>query len=142
MAVDENPLVSVIVRTKDRPGLLGTALRSIASQDYRPIEVLLINDGGCDLDIGTVKTILVNCSLNYIHFEKSRGRAVAGNEGILHAKGRYIGFLDDDDEFYPDHLSVLVASLEESGDRVAYADSELVVKEVDAETGHVEISAL
>jgi glycosyltransferase involved in cell wall biosynthesis len=139
MESSENPLVSVIVRTKDRPGLLKTALKSVAYQDYRPVEVILINDGGCDLDIKTVRTILNNCPLNYIHFEKSKGRAAAGNAGILNAQGQYIGFLDDDDEYCPDHLTTLVASLEESDYRAAYADSELVLKEIDAETGNVEI---
>jgi len=139
MESSENPLVSVIVRTKDRPGLLKTALKSVAYQDYRPVEVILINDGGCALDINTVRTILNNCSLNYIHFEKSKGRAVAGNQGIFSAEGHFIGFLDDDDEFSSDHLSTLVASLEESQNRVAYADSELVLKEIDAETGNMEI---
>ena len=135
----ENPLVTIIVRTKDRPGLLKTALKSVAYQDYRPVEVILINDGGCDLDIKTVRTILNNCPLNYIHFEKSKGRAAAGNAGIINAQGQYIGFLDDDDEYYPDHLTTLVTCLEESDYKVAYADSELVLKEIDAETGNVEI---
>ncbi len=135
----ENSLVTVIVRTKDRPGLLRAALKSIAFQDYRPVEVILINDGGCALDINTVRTILNNCPLNYIHFEKSKGRAAAGNAGIINAQGQYIGFLDDDDEYCPDHLTTLVASLEENDYRVAYADSELVLKEIDAETGNVEI---
>jgi glycosyltransferase involved in cell wall biosynthesis len=139
MESSENPLVSVIVRTKDRPGLLKTALKSVAYQDYRPVEVILINDGGCDLDIKTVRTILNNCPLNYIHFEKSKGRAAAGNAGIINAQGQYIGFLDDDDEFCPDHLSTLVDCLGGSDYRVAYADSELVIKEIDAETGNVEI---
>jgi len=39
---EENPLVSIIVRTKDRPKLLKNALRSIAAQTYRPIEVVLV----------------------------------------------------------------------------------------------------
>ena len=47
---EENPLVSIIVRTKDRPKLLTRALQSIASQDYSPIEVVLVNDGGSDLN--------------------------------------------------------------------------------------------
>jgi glycosyltransferase involved in cell wall biosynthesis len=139
MTNKENPLVSVIVRTKDRPGLLRTALGSIALQDYRPVEVILINDGGCDLDINAVKIISNNCSLNYIHFEKSKGRAAAGNAGISAAKGKYISFLDDDDEFLPDHCSTLVASLEGSEYKVAYADTELVSKVVDPEIGQTEI---
>jgi glycosyltransferase involved in cell wall biosynthesis len=139
MTVRANTLVSVIVRTKDRPGLLKTALKSIASQDYRPVEVILINDGGTDLDISTVSALLSDCTLTHIRFEKSRGRAAAGNEGILRAAGDFIGFLDDDDEFCPDHISTLVTSLEGSQYRVAYADSELVLREVDQEAGSSEI---
>jgi glycosyltransferase involved in cell wall biosynthesis len=139
MAGKENPRVSVIVRTKNRPGLLRTALKSIAFQDYRPVEVILINDGGCDLDMNAVRTILNDCSLNYIRSEKSTGRAAAGNTGILNAQGHYIGFLDDDDELCPDHISTLVESLERTDCKVAYADSELVLKEIDDEVGDTEI---
>ncbi len=71
----ENPLVSLIVRTKDRPKLLLKSLRSIAAQDYRPIEVILVNDGGCDLDVGALRTLLGNITLNYIRLEENTGTA-------------------------------------------------------------------
>jgi GT2 family glycosyltransferase len=125
----ENPLVSIIVRTKDRPALLKGALRSIAAQIYRPIEVVLVNDGGCDLDIEEIKNILVDINLNYIRLEKNSGRATAANVGIENSKGDYMGFLDDDDEFYPDHLKVLIETLAHSSCKIAYTD---------AETSHVE----
>ncbi len=134
-----NPLVSVIVRTKDRPRLLKTALESIAAQTYRPIEVILVNDGGCDLTIEGIKEILSDVSLNYIRFETNRGRAAAGNAGILSAHGAYIGFLDDDDEFIPDHLSTLVSFLTDSNYRVAYAESEFITRELDPGSGRAVI---
>ena len=59
----EKPLVSVIVRTKDRPKLLKRAIQSISAQTYRPIEVILVNDGGCDLDVEELKGILGDISL-------------------------------------------------------------------------------
>jgi glycosyltransferase involved in cell wall biosynthesis/ABC-type transporter Mla subunit MlaD len=130
----ENPLVSVIVRTKDRPKLLKRALRSIADQTYRPIEVVLVNDGGCDLDVEEMKTILGDVSLHYIKLEKNEGRAFAGNVGIENAKGDYIGFLDDDDEFYPKHIVTLVSFLQQSDYEVAYTDSLMVYKEYNPET--------
>src|SRR3990170_7346574 len=98
-----NPLVSIIVRTKDRPKLLRRALQSIAVQTYRPIEAILVNDGGCDLDVDGLKTILGDVSLNYVRLEKNTGRAHAGNVGIENARGEYVGFLDDDDVLYPGH---------------------------------------
>ena len=123
-----NPLVSIIVRTKDRPKLLKRALQSISVQTYRPIEVVLVNDGGCDLDIEEIKSILGDISLNYIRLEKNTGRAHAGNVGIENAKGEYIGFLDDDDEFYPEHLETLVGFMIQNSKDVAYTACEFVEK--------------
>lgn len=135
MNAPRQPLVSVIVRTKDRPNLLLNALKSISEQNYRPIEVVLVNDGGCGLDRAELETTLGDVSLRYVRLERSKGRAGAGNVGIENTQGEYIGFLDDDDELYPDHVSTLVDAVRRSGCKVAYADSELVVKEVDAELG-------
>jgi glycosyltransferase involved in cell wall biosynthesis len=130
----ENPLVSIIVRTKDRPKLLKRALQSIASQTYSPVEVVLVNDGGCDLDIEELKIVLGDISLNYIRLEKNVGRAQAGNIGIENTKGKYIGFLDDDDEFHQDHVVTLVSFLEQSDYAVAYTDSFMIYKEYDPGT--------
>ncbi|MDI6801574.1 MAG: glycosyltransferase [Thermodesulfovibrionales bacterium] len=126
---EKKPLVSIVVRTKDRPKLLEKALQSIAAQTYRPIEVVLVNDGGCDLDIDGLKTILGDVSLNYIRLAENRGRARAGNAGIENAKGEYIGFLDDDDEFYPEHVETLVSFLMQSDYQVAYTDSNYAFQE-------------
>jgi glycosyltransferase involved in cell wall biosynthesis len=130
----ENRLVSIIVRTKDRPQLLKRALQSIVVQTYRPVEVVLVNDGGCDLDIEGLKGILDDIALNYIRLEKNTGRAHAGNVGIENAKGDYIGFLDDDDEFYPEHVVTLVSFLEHNDYEVAYTDSLMVYKGYDPHT--------
>lgn len=125
----ENPLVSIIVRTKDRPKLLYRALQTVASQTYCPIEVVLVNDGGCDLDVKKLKEILKDVSLNYIRLEKNTGRAHAGNIGLENARGKYVGFLDDDDEFYPEHVSILVSLLKQVNYKVAYTDSLMAYKE-------------
>ncbi|MFZ2196834.1 MAG: glycosyltransferase [Thermodesulfovibrionales bacterium] len=120
------PLVSIIVRTKDRPQLLMRALRSIIAQTYRPLEVILVNDGGCDLDVEEIKSTLQDVSLNYIRLEKNTGRAHAGNVGLDNAKGEYMGFLDDDDELYSEHISALVPSLKNTDCKIAYTDSEII----------------
>lgn len=131
---EKKPLVSIIVRTKDRPELLKNALRSIAEQTYRNIEVVLVNDGGCDLNVEGLKNILGSISLNYVRLEKNTGRAHAGNVGIENAKGDYIGFLDDDDELYSEHVSTLVSFLIEGEYRVAYTDSLMIFKEQDTQS--------
>lgn len=135
----ENPLVSIIVRTKDRPKLLNRALKSIFEQTYRPIEVVLVNDGGCDLDIEEIRGILRDVSLNYLPLEKNMGRAHAGNVGIANAKGEYIGFLDDDDEFYPEHIETILPFLINNKNIYsgAYSDAEIVERQYD-EDGNIQ----
>jgi glycosyltransferase involved in cell wall biosynthesis len=120
------------VRTKDRPELLKTALLSIFNQTYRPIEVILINDGGCDLPEEELDTILGDIHLNYIRLQKNSGRARAGNTGIENAKGDYIGFLDDDDTLYPEHVTVLADYLQQGDLKIAYTDSLMVYKGFDS----------
>jgi GT2 family glycosyltransferase len=136
--VTVNPLVSIIVRTKDRPKLLKKALQSIYAQTYRPIEVALVNDGGCRLDIGELKAILHDVRLNYIRLEQNRGRAHAGNIGLENTSGEYIGFLDDDDELYLDHLKVLTAKLVNSTLKIAHTDAEVVFVDISGEDEIVE----
>ena len=132
--IPNNPLVSIIVRTKDRPKMLKKALLSIAAQTHRPIEVVLVNDGGCDLDDEELKGLLGDITLNYIRLERNTGRANAGNEGITNAKGDYIGFLDDDDEFYAEHVAILVSVLRQTDYKIVYSDSQMVYKGYDPET--------
>ncbi len=106
----EQPLVSVIVRTKDRPEKLRGCLESIAKQDYRPIQVILVNDGGTDVrNIAT--PFQSKLKITAVHLKKNEGRTAAANHGLNNAKGDYICFLDDDDYWLPHHLSSLVTHL-------------------------------
>ena len=89
--------LSVIVRTKDRPELLREAIDSIRATNY-PCEIVVVNDGGA-------KPELEGATL--VHHEQSRGRSEAANAGVKAAANAYIAFLDDDDLFYPEHLSTL-----------------------------------
>ncbi|MBP7088739.1 MAG: glycosyltransferase family 2 protein [Candidatus Omnitrophica bacterium] len=130
----DKPLVSVIVRTKDRPHLLRRALRSILQQTYRPLEVVLINDGGREITQIQQKFrryFPIEC----ISLNPSQGRAFSGNAGLKAAKGEYICFLDDDDIFYKNHLKGLVKALIETNYRVAYSDYVTVWMRYNNKTG-------
>jgi glycosyltransferase involved in cell wall biosynthesis len=123
---EKNPLVTIIVRTKDRPKLLKRALQSISAQTYRPIEVVLVNDGGCDLPEEELKEILGDVSLNYVRLEKNTGRAHAGNVGIENAKGEYIGFLDDDDKYHTEFVEKLQKNLIEHNVSLAFGKCDCI----------------
>ena len=124
-AVSRAPLVSVIIRTMNRPSMLAKALKSLAEQIYSEIEALVINDGGMDVS-QVVETFKGSISkLRYISQEPSQGRSRAANRGLQEAVGEYLMFLDDDDWFYPDHIAKLVDALKKNETRrVAYTGVE------------------
>jgi len=122
LTADSNamPLVSVIVRTKDRTHSLSEALKSIMAQTYTNIEVVVVNDGGYDVE-EIAQNIIGNTLFTYVRHETCRGRAAAANGGLAASHGQYINFLDDDDIIYPGHLEALVSFLETRAEKVAYS---------------------
>lgn len=106
----KKPLVSVIVRTKDRLGSLRTCLQSVAQQDYQPIQVVVVNDGGADVS-DVVAGFQSQLDVFVVQLPVNEGRTRAANHGLESASGDYICFLDDDDYWLPAHLSCLVSNL-------------------------------
>jgi glycosyltransferase involved in cell wall biosynthesis/LmbE family N-acetylglucosaminyl deacetylase len=103
------PLVSVIIRTKNRPHLLREALQSVAEQTYPNIELVVVNDGGEDVEeiINEFRGTAQKC--RYVMRDDGHsGRAAAANAGLDNATGEYLNFLDDDDLFDPDHIASLM----------------------------------
>lgn len=106
-------LVTVIIRTKDRPELLARALRSVVAQDYRPIEVLVVNDGQTPVDELCQPSAARLQGLRVLPAAAPGGRVAAANTGLQQAQGDCLIFLDDDDWFYPDHIAKLVTALQQ-----------------------------
>jgi len=123
------PLVSIIITTFNRPELVKRAICSALTQTYRNIEVIVVNDAGCD--ISPLIESINRSNLKYITHETNIGiLSVTRNSGIAQAKGKYIGFLDDDDFLYPHHVEFLVEALEaDSSLGAAYSDG--IFSEVD-----------
>jgi LmbE family N-acetylglucosaminyl deacetylase/glycosyltransferase involved in cell wall biosynthesis len=118
---ESGPLVSIIVRTKDRPHLLANALDSIAKQTYTNLEIVVISDGGRDI-ADVLEALSGDTPLRHVRHEECRGRAAAANSGFKAARGKYFNFLDDDDVLYPDHVAYLVNHLEMTHEKVAYSN--------------------
>jgi glycosyltransferase involved in cell wall biosynthesis len=115
-----NPEVSIILPTYNRGNLLERALESIRYQAFKDFEVVLINDGGSD--ISPIIKKFPDLKITYIQHEKNLGLSEARNSGLKIAKGKYITYLDDDDEYYPNHLESLINYLDRSPDvKVAYS---------------------
>jgi len=135
----ENPLVSVVIRTKDRPKRLADAVRSVREQTHRPLEVIVVNDGGWALSEEALKEHAGDVELVLVQLEQNQGRAKAANTGLQTATGRYLCFLDDDDRFLPEHIELLSSCLEHIEHRVCYSDAELCWQVYNVESGEFEI---
>ncbi len=118
----DRPLVSVIIRSMDRPTLL-KALDSIALQTYSNIEVVVVNAKG--IDHHKMDEWCGRFPLSLISNAESLARSRAANVGLEAAKGKYLIFLDDDDWLHPQHIARLVDKLQEHPEAIlAYAGVE------------------
>jgi glycosyltransferase involved in cell wall biosynthesis len=105
------PFFSVIIATFNRAGLIKNALNSVIAQTETNWEVLIIDDGSTDNTYDVVGDYLKSYrNIRYYSFDH-RGMVLAKNAGINAAKGKYITFLDSDDEYHPLHLSIKKSAL-------------------------------
>lgn len=122
------PLVSVYIPTYNRCSLLARALSSVRTQDYRNIEIIVVDDGSID---GTIDYMDMICRedsrVKFIKKNFNSGACESRNLAIETARGEYLTGLDDDDYFMPGRISNFVSTW--CDDFVAsYTDSVLVRK--------------
>lgn len=97
-------MISVIITTRNRRKLLiERSLKSILNQTYRDFEVIIVDDNSED-NIYDVVMALKNPQITILRNLERRGLPFSRNLGADYAKGDYIVFLDDDNEFEPDFL--------------------------------------
>lgn len=118
------PQISVVIPTRDRPGLLVRAIGAVRSQTFRDIELIVVDDGAGDgaqvargFDFCPITTLVTG----------GAGQVPARNMGVGAASGTYIAFLDDDD-WWDDagHLGGLLAAFR--GEGLAYASGRIVAE--------------
>ena len=95
--------VSVIIPTYNRAHVLREAIDSVLTQRYSDLELLVVDDGSTDHTKEMMSSY--TSKLTYI-YQEHKGVSAARNRGIKHAKGDYLSFLDSDDLWLPDKLSL------------------------------------
>ncbi len=112
--------ISVVITTyKRQSDILIRAVKSVLSQTFKDLEVIVVDDNHPQDQPGYgIQTALEGLGderVRYIAHEENMGAPAARNTGIKNAVGEYICFLDDDDEYYPEKLECQLESLEETG---------------------------
>lgn len=97
------PLVSVILPTKNRARMVREAIQSVLAQSYSRLELIVVDDGSTD-DTPATLAARVDERIRVLSLPESRGASGARNAGIEAAKGAWIAFQDSDDLWLPDKL--------------------------------------
>ncbi len=111
------PRVSVIIPTYNRDALLKRAIKSVLNQTYKEFEIIVVDDGSTDKTFDVVKKF-EDKRIKYIRLKERHGASHARNIGIKLARGKYIAFLDSDDEWLPKKLEKQINVLENSPPKV------------------------
>jgi len=96
--LNELPLVSVIIPVYNAEKYLKRAILSVLNQTYKKIEILCIDDGSIDNSESILRALQIQDNRIKIISKPNGGPASARNAGLDHAQGKYISFVDSDDE--------------------------------------------
>ena len=105
------PLVSIIIPVYNGKDYISDCIESCLHQTYSNIEIIVINDGSTDGIEKVVEPYIISNKINFIT-QENKERSAARNNGLNHAKGSYIQFLDCDDKLMPSKIEKQVDFLE------------------------------
>jgi len=105
----KSPIVSVIIPCYNHGHYLPCAVNSVLAQTFTDWEAIIVDDGSTD-NTREVAAQFTDPRIRYI-YQENRGLAAARNTGIRAAQGKYLAFLDADDEWEPRFLEICTRTL-------------------------------
>jgi len=106
-----SPLVSIVIPTYNRPGLVVRAVESALNQTYENIEIIVVDDGS-ELNLASFEERYP--TVRFLKNDTNRGACFSRNRGLKIANGEYINFLDDDDELFPEKIELQIEKFHKS----------------------------
>jgi len=124
MSASDRPLFSVVMATRNRSSLFAVALHSVLEQRFRDFEVIAVNDGSLEehelryRELAEAAPELLQM-LTLVRTQGGHGQGYALNFGAARARGAYLCFLDDDDQWIdPEHLGRVASVIEANNARI------------------------
>jgi glycosyltransferase involved in cell wall biosynthesis len=116
----QDALISIIMPTRNRATIIADAIISVLMQTYENWELIVVDDAGDDHVTEAVVRQFADDRIKYIRLDEQVGIAGARNAGIERSSGRVIAYLDDDDQWDPDCLLILLNQMRSQEARIAY----------------------
>lgn len=111
----KQPLISIITPLYNSEKYIGRTIQSVLNQTYKNWEMIIIDDCSTDNSFSLVEQLTKKESrIKLYKNDKNSGAGVTRNNGISKANGKYIAFLDSDDQWLPEKLDVQVNFMEEN----------------------------
>ena len=107
------PLVSFIIPTFNRVNYLKRAINSVLNQTITDLELIIVDDNSKDNTENFVRGIK-DSRIRYFKNSINRGAQFSRNKGIFYSKGKYINFLDDDDQILPNKAKLQINKFKKS----------------------------
>lgn len=105
----KRPWVSVVIPAYNAEAGIVRSIDTVLAQSFQNLEVVAVDDGSSDGTAGILDWYRENYPNVVVVHQENKGVQAARNEGILHANGEYISFVDSDDMIYPDMIEKLYA---------------------------------
>ncbi|MDD2559700.1 MAG: glycosyltransferase family A protein [Bacteroidales bacterium] len=111
-ALNQQKLLSVVVPVFNRAPMLKTCLESIRLQNYRPLELILVDNASEDQSLQICRDYQQQYRSEDFNIvvlqETKKGACAARNKGYAASRGDYLLFFDSDDRLYPDYATVML----------------------------------
>ncbi|MFZ3516700.1 glycosyltransferase [Vibrio harveyi] len=125
---DNNNMISVIIPVYNVEEYLFECLKSVIVNNYKKIEIIIIDDGSTDKSLNIAKRVQICDSRIKIIKQNNKGLSSARNIGIKNSKGEYFFFLDSDDFITPNCFNLLLRHISNydivSGGVLTFQDKE------------------
>ncbi|WP_180982591.1 glycosyltransferase family 2 protein [Methylocella silvestris] len=108
------PTVSIVIPSYNRLHSIASTLRMLAHQTFKDWEVVVVDDGSAIDPSSAFPTLAPHCRL--IRLDRNQGPSAARNAGVRASRGRFVAFLDSDDEWLPEKLELQLAAVLASAD--------------------------
>lgn len=129
------PFFSIITPAYNREKMIATTIASVLAQTYTDWELIIIDDGSKDKTREAVGSFHDE-RIKY-YYQENAERSAARNNGISKAAGKYVCFLDSDDEYLPQHLQTFYDYIASKNFEAAFYYAPSIIKKQNGETTSV-----